>query len=92
MTRDRRSNRMKPNCPPAGDPDVWAATITGALGQAPKHQIQALLIASQLGCRGDEAPAAPLPAYSAAQTDRMAHRRKHRRHSTPIAVAVPAAA
>jgi hypothetical protein len=92
MTPDRRSNRMKPNYPPAGERDVWAATITGALVQAPKHQIQALLIASQLGYRGDEAPTAPLPACSANQTDQMAHRRKHHRYSTPIAVGVPAAA
>ena len=45
MTRDRRSNRMKPNCPPDRDAAACAATATSASEHEPNSQIQAATIA-----------------------------------------------
>ena len=85
MTRDRRSNSMKPNCPPDRGGDVCAATAIGVLDDAPNGQVQAAMMVRRPDCRG--------PCLQAAVRNAPTmHRQTIRRHSTPIALAARGAA
>ena len=86
MTRDRRSNRMKPNRPPDRGGDACAATATGVAEPGSNGRIQTAMIARRRGWRSR-----PNAAHSARVLGlpRMpwASGKTIRRHSTPIALA-----
>jgi hypothetical protein len=84
MTRDRRFNRMKPNCPPDRGGDAWATTTTGARAPSPKGQIQAVMIARRLDCHGLFLQTASTLACSVVQNAPLVHRQSIRPHSMPI--------
>jgi hypothetical protein len=84
MIQDRHSNRMKSNCLPDRDGNVWAATTTGARTLGPKGQILAVMTARRFDCLGPYPQAGPTPACSVARKAPLRHRQSSRPHSMPI--------
>ena len=87
MTRDQRSNRMKPNCLSGRGVHARAATATGVAEPGSNRWIQTMMIAWRRGRRGKSPEAAHSLTCSIAQNASRARRKTIRGHSMPIALA-----
>lgn len=86
MIRDRRSNRMKPDCPPDRDGNACVTTTTRARPPSRKGQTQAVMAAQRFDCHGLFLQAGSTLARSVARNAPSVHRQSIQPHSMPIAL------